>query len=263
MMKSIFFVPANNKRYLDKIINLNTDIIVIDLEDSILENEYEQSIKNIKNFFHNNKINKDIYIRVDTKNYERQIRDTQSLKILGYMIPKIENAYISQYINNISSSFKLILLIESIKGLMNIENIIKLSNNVLGIGLGGEDYCLDFECERNFENLYYPRIKILNYSKLNNLLSFDTIYPFYDDTEGFERELKRNISMGFDGKMLIHPVQLEVFNNIKKERLEGMKKIIELFEENAKKGKSILKYEGRIYERTHIKKYKEMVKRGF
>jgi len=63
--------------------------------------------------------------------------------------------------------------------------------------------------------------------------------------------------------MLIHPDQLEIFNILKNKKLEEMKKIIELFKENTQKGKSILKYNGRIYERTHIKKYKEIVKRGF
>lgn len=263
MMKSVFFVPANNKKYLDNIKNLNADIIVIDLEDSILKNEYEKSIKNIKNLFKEKKVNKDIYIRVDIKDYVRQLEDTRNLYITGYMIPKVENALVAQYINKINFSFKLILLIESIRGLMNIENIINTSKNVLGIGLGGEDYCLDFECERNPKSLYYPRIKILNYSKIYNILSFDTIYPFYDNKEGFQKELEDNISMGFEGKMLIHPDQLEIFNILKNKKLEEMKKIIELFKENTQKGKSILKYNGRIYERTHIKKYKEIVKRGF
>ncbi|MDO7975848.1 HpcH/HpaI aldolase/citrate lyase family protein [Oceanotoga teriensis] len=262
-MKSIFFVPANNKKFLNNIKKLNADFFVIDLEDSILEKEYEKSIKNIKDFFNNNVINKEIFIRIDSKYYEKQIGDTQELNISGYMIPKVEDALISQYINYVNYNFKLIPLIESIEGLMNIENIINTSKNVLGIGLGGEDYCLDFECERTSKNLYYPRIKILNYSKLNNLLSFDTIYPFYNDKEGFKKELKDSISMGFEGKMLIHPDQLECFNNIKKEKLLEIKTIIELFEENSKKGKSILKCNGRIYERTHINKYKEIVKRGF
>ncbi len=262
-MKSIFFVPANNKKFLNNIKKLNADFFVIDLEDSILEKEYEQCIKNIKDFFNNNVIDEEIYIRIDPNHYKKQVEDTQNLNIKGYMISKAKNALITQYINDVDFNFKLIPLIESIEGLMNIEKIIETSKNVLGIGLGGEDYCLDFECERTSKNLYYPRIKILNYSKLNKLLSFDTIYPYYKNLQGFEDELKENISMGFSGKMLIHPEQLAFFNDVKREKLLEMKRIIELFEENSKKGNSILKYNGRIYERTHIKKYKEIVKRGF
>ncbi len=262
-MRNILFVPSNKEKYVQKAANLKLDMLAFDLEDSILEIEYCQSIDNIRKYFGMPHSQAKVFIRIDPQYYKDQIEDTKSFGIDGYIIPKVEDAIIPQYINKVDTNLKLLLLFESVKGFFELENVIRASRRLYALGFGGEDYCLDFNCERDERNFLYPRLKILVSAKLHNLLAFDTIYPFYDDIEGFEREVKCAISMGFDGKMLIHPMQLETFEKVKTEDSDELQKIIDEFEKNVGNGNSVLKYKGRIYERNHIRKFKEILrKRG-
>jgi len=261
-MRSILFVPTNKEKYIQKAANLKLDILAFDLEDSILENEYYPSIDNIRRYFGMTHGQAKIFIRIDPRYYEEQINDTRSFGIDGYIVPKVEGAIIPQYISSFDTRFKQMLLFESVKGFSELENVVAVSKGIYALGFGGEDFCLDLNCERNETNFLYPRLKVLMCGKLHNILTFDTVYPFYDDAEGFAKELRYAISMGFDGKMLIHPIQLEVLEKVETKNMDEYKKIIDEFEKSVRNGNSVLKYRGRIYERNHIRKFKEMLKKG-
>jgi len=234
--------------------------IIFDLENSIAKEDYGISIKNIIKYFNTVKDNKKYYIRIDADNYKTHIDDTKNLPISGYMIPKISlnSVTVLEYINSISK-YNNIILIEDIKAFVNISKIYQERYNIEYIVFGGEDYCLDFNCKRNNNNLFFPRIKILEFCKTNDIKAIDTVYPYIYDNEVFLDEVTLISDMGFDGKMLFYPKQLEIMNDYIKKEKEEIIDIINKFESSSKEGNTVLNYNGRIFERNHINKFKSII----
>lgn len=258
-MKAFFFVPANNERFLHKAsADIVPENVIFDLEDSIAESQIDQSIDNIavfcEKFSRSNK-----YIRIDSRYSKYCIDRTSALDISGYVVPKVENNEIVNYIFSRKKELRTILLIETLKGLRDIENILKFSENVQGLAFGGEDYCLETGCSRTPSNLLFARMRIIETARLHELEAYDTIYPFINDTAGFNDELSDNFEMGFDGKMVIHPLQLDLFKEFDSRKSAELNDIINRYEENVKNGKTVLVHKGRIYERNHISKLKKLV----
>ena len=257
-MKSLLFVPANQEKYFKTVQKSDVKTIIIDLEDSVSSEDYQLCLKNIKKYLPLLNLS-EVYIRIDSLHYQMHIEESCHLGITGYMVPKIEDSTIPLYINEKYPELKMILLFESINGISNMDTILEGVTNVEALAFGGEDYCLDFGCERTDITLFSPRIKMLEYGKLHKITVYDTIYPYVNDEQGFRDELQLNFSMGFDGKLLIHPKQLRAFEELTDRFYEKISDIIEKYEENVTKGKTVLLYNGRIYERNHISHYKKVL----
>ena len=128
-----------------------------------------------------------------------------------------------------------------------------------GLAFGAEDYSLDIGCINTAENLLFAKIRIVEMARFLGIDAYDTIYPYVRDEIGFLKELKRTLSLGFDGKMIIHPNQLTVFNNHESFCLQDQIDIVTEYEKNMLAGKTISVINGRIYERTHIEKIKRVL----
>ena len=257
-MKSLLFVPANQEKYFKTVMKSDVQTLIIDLEDSVSSDDYHLCLKNIKKYIPLLDV-PEIYIRIDLQHYILHIEESADFGITGYVVPKVEDKEVLAYINRGNPELKLIVLFESIKGISNIDAILDGITNIEALAFGGEDYCLDFGCERADATLFSPRMKLLEYGKLHNIKVYDTIYPYINDDRGFRDELQQNFSMGFDGKLLIHPRQLIAFDELSTGFYEKIIDIIEKYEANLKTGKTVLIYNGRIYERNHISHYKTVL----
>src|SRR5690606_26031227 len=81
------------------------------------------------------------------------------------------------------------------------------------------------------------------------------VYNDIRDAEGFEAECVQGRQMGFDGKTLIHPSQLEPCNRVfapAPEDVEQAQRIIAAFEEAEAEGRGVVTVDGRMVENLHV-----------
>ncbi|SCY86696.1 HpcH/HpaI aldolase/citrate lyase family protein [Alkaliphilus peptidifermentans DSM 18978] len=261
---SLLFIPANKERYLhnDKI--HQADAIIIDFEDSIISKDIRTNICII------NSIIKDIsepniFIRIRQERYNEIIENINLDKVKGIMIPKFclngDNIRILEDIEEIKK--ETLILIEDPKGLLDLEKTL-VNYSVNGVCFGSEDYISELNAIRNKENLFYPRASIVNITKAYKIKCYDTIFPYLNSDISFKEEVDTAYSMGFDGKMAIHPSQLEYINKRFKPDLDTInkyKKIIDLFYKNKKiNSTNVMTLDGEIIEPPHIKRYENIVK---
>lgn len=278
MYRSLLFVPAHEEKYYLSAKKVCPDVLIYDLEDSVPE-----SAKSIAKNLISKKIEKKekqknfIRIRYDsTDTYYEDILDTIALPIQGYILPKVESTYdvvkVSRAISYLEKEngikdykIKLICLIETPKGILNIAEIVKNTDRVIGLGFGGEDYSTSINAERNHDVLLYPRSSIVIAAKAFKLLAFDTVYLNYIDNDGFQKELTMSKELGFDGKLLIHPNQVMITNEVfsySKKQVDEIVNIIEEFERVKKQeSKNVVIINNVVYEEPHIKRLKSIVKR--
>lgn len=276
LSRSLLFVPANKEKILININKLSADIIVIDLEDAVSLEEKKMSRDLVKEYIY--KLNKPIFIRVNSIETEEFIYDMNLIKevcdasvLKGIMLPKSNS---KQAIKNLDTALceyeklhdrkikiLIIPLIEEALGIRNIDEIIEASDRIFKIAFGGEDFTEDIgaiSTAGEYE-LLYARSKIIIASRVHGIEKLiDTVYTDYKNTEGFKNNSNFVKSLGFGGKLLIHPSQNEIANlsfSPTLKEVESAKEIVLLSETN----KGAFSLHGKMIDKPIIKKAQNII----
>ena len=247
--KTWLFVPAKEK-YIGKIGSIEADSIIMDLEDSLREEQKDDGLRLTAKVIKQYGKSRDIFVRVNSN--ERLKEELQFLapySFSGYMIPKFEETgIVEQYYEEIKGK-EVIALIESTAGVVGLE---KIAGHPLihKLAFGGEDFCRELGYAAGEEATFYARNKLVLYASYYKKYSLDTISLEIWDMERFLLSYQKSKRMGFGGKLLIHPEQVKAvchYNKmVDKEHLQY------IVEEYKKSTEGIVRIEGQLYEKPHI-----------
>lgn len=264
MLKSYFFIPANKSKFISKVNELHCDYFVFDLEDAILNTEVESSLDNLSKVI----IQDNYFVRFGFFDEFAELNEVLFSQLLSFgfrkfVIPKFYSNKQLVSVRNFLLEKKMelnelefILLIESPLGLLNVaESLQSKTLRVSAIGLGSHDYASEMRMKHTNYNLYYARQIILNTAKAYKIDVLDTVCVNISNDSEFIHETKQSFDMGFDGKFLIHPKQMELLEEIEFYSLEEIheaEKVYDKILEIKNQKNSILKIDGKIYEKPHI-----------
>lgn len=255
MIRSLLFVPAEEKK-LNKIQYINADAFIIDIEDSIKTHNKQIAIENICNYLKKSDVNKKLFVRINPQNWDNEIRSLKNFKEISFAIPKVDDVDDLKKYEKYIKEKSLLVFIESPQGMINLEKIIK--NKWVGaIGFGAEDYCVKTGKKKDSDNLRYEQSKLILYAKANGIPVFDMVESEYDDLNLFLKKTIKTKELGFDGKLAIHPKQIEVINSVYITDIEKIQKIIDIYDAS---DSGFVMIDGTIYERPHIENFKKIIK---
>lgn len=248
------FVPAKGK-FLDKFEEIESEIIILDLEDSLAPEQKEEGLELVQKVIERFGKERTIYVRVNSG--ERLIFELQNLRDYefdGYMIPKFENPDFLEEYEELLTGKKVIALVESIKGIFSLEKI--ASHPLVNIlAFGGEDFCKEISMEAGEEVTIYARNQLVMYAAFNGKTALDSISLEIRDMEIFAGQYQKSKRMGFNGKLLIHPNQARAVRKYRekfdKQRLQ---RIIDIYNDSKE---AIVQIDGQVYEPPHIEKIKK------
>lgn len=285
ILRSLLFIPADKQKILDKIESIPADAFIMDLEDSVSSQSKEIARKNISlKLSELAGTDKVIIVRVNELDFidiAEDIRQTVAENLYGYMIPKFEDAdRLKEFLSyledkeeelKIQNKLKIILMVESSRGFIELRKLNLLRDNTLrtritGLALGGEDYLASLAISREItkDMIDYARKEIILFARGHSILAIDTIYPDFKNTQGLAEEIKKIVSMGFTSKLAIHPAQVEFINSgfyPQKSDIEKMKLILSHRKDIEIKG--AISINGVMYDPPHLrwaqklKKYQE------
>jgi len=219
-MRSFFFVPADKEKFLEKLNHLDYDELIIDFEDSVNNDNLLGSLNNLTKF----KIDNNSWIRVPNPIYsvDRSSKIVFEKIVSNYdniILPKVrtrnDRERILDYILSVRGNFnnlKIILLVENPLILMDLYNIANFSS-IVGLGIGSHDYCDEMSFAHVKDNLNYIRTFSLNVGRSLKIEVIDFPSMNIVDYNSFKDEIKDTNNMGLDGKFIIHPWQLSIFND--------------------------------------------------
>lgn len=268
MLKSYFFIPGNHPKLISKIGSIEANEIIVDLEDSVKNSDFDEVVSNLGVLGYRG----DIWFRPSlTRGRSLDLSSITFLMKAGFrkfVIPKINNfedfEKVESLLLNKSSEIDLLILIENAWMLQKIEYIIENCKLKLhGVGFGSHDYCLQTGMMHRYELLLFPRLQIMNIAKAHNILCIDIACMDIDNKANIEKEIQQAFQMGYDGKFFIHPNQLSILDEFvfySKDELEENENILT---EYIKLGEpSVFNYRGRTIEPPHIAKYLEIKRRN-
>ncbi len=255
MLRTLLFVPANVTRRVDKALGLNADAIILDLEDSVPIAEKSTARSLVVEALHKPRKGL-VYVRVNALTTMMTIDDISAVvcpELDGIMLTKVEEPvdlqkadwlieHLEEKQSMSAGSFDLIPLVENAKGVHNAYEIARAVPRVKRLCFGAVDYSADIGVgltEQGSE-LFYARSHLVNASRAAGLEPpIDTVYPDVKNPEGFKKDLQIAVNLGFQGKLVLHPDQVEEANKSfspSEEEIEYAKNVIAAFEKAEAQG---------------------------
>ena len=277
LLRSLIFVPGNNQRFLDKAKNLEADIVCFDLEDSVPLEEKESARHLIKEALtKRSEYKSEVYVRTNSPISGMVFDDLNEILqkgIDGIVIPKVNNVSelkkIEKIMINMEKKRKLkqtdiIPSIESAEGVVNTYAIASSSKRIPAIVFGVFDLLNDLGVEytKQAEGAKYSRAKIPVDAKAAGKYAIDAIWQDLDDKPGLEQDCMMAKSLGYVGKSIIHPNQIEIAHRIfypASWEIEWARKVIEAYTIAKQKKKGATKVDGKMIDEVHFKRAKALL----
>jgi citrate lyase subunit beta/citryl-CoA lyase len=135
-------------------------------------------------------------------------------------------------------------LIETARGVLNAYEIARASDRVVAMCWGAEDLSADLGVERTKEGResFVSRGLVILAAKAAGVQALDTVFSDVRDTAGLVESTKEAIALGFEGKGVIHPGQIEPIHNVfapTSERIEYAQKVVAAIEKARAKGSGV------------------------
>lgn len=265
--RSMLFAPANDLRKVGKALMLNVDGTVLDLEDAVALSEKTNARNALKEALSLPRRG-DVFIRVNSVQTEFILSDllaavTEGVK--GLVVAKSESAeeirQVDWLIGKIEKergltegSMEIIPFIESANAIVNAFSIASSSPRVSRMFFGGVDYVLDIGTtfSKGGTEIFYARSQLVVASRAAGIEPpIDTVYPDFKDIGGLVADAKAVRQMGFQGKLAIHPGQIEPLNEVftpTPEEISWAEKIVAVFDEEEARGQAVFQVDGKMIE---------------
>jgi citrate lyase subunit beta/citryl-CoA lyase len=279
LFRSVLFTPGNNMRRIHKIPSLKVDAVILDLEDSIPMTEKETARFFIKSNLELAKSGvAEIYVRVNGT-YSGLLEDDCDFVVQkgldGIMIPKVESAKdvikTEKIIEKLEKergiepgSIVLIPTLETAKGIVNLNEIATASKRNVAIGFGAVDFTRDLGTTLSKEGseLFYARSKTSIVARAAGIQALDTVFIDLADNDGLIKDAQRGKQLGFKGKFLIHPNQIEPVNRVfspSEKEVDYAKRIVKAMKEAEAKGLGATSFEGRMIDIAVLRQAEDLV----
>ena len=256
-------MPAGNSRALQKARDLPTDVVILDLEDSVAAEEKVKAREEACAMVRQKPYApRQTVIRINaltTPWGEDDKRAALAAAPDAILLPKVEDgATITKATQEWNDTTALWAMIETPRALLNLEDIAKAAKNcnLTTWVMGLNDLAKEARCslQANQEPLALARSLCLFTARAYGLTIMDGVYNNIADKEGFANNARASAAMGFDGQTLIHPSQIascnEAFSPTAKE-LAQARAIVEAFARPENHHKGVLQVDGAMVERLH------------
>ena len=272
LLRTLLFVPGNKQRVVDKALASNADALVLDLEDSVAAADKQLAREIIRETLAKRGSGApQLWVRVNGTASGLVENDLDAVVVnglAGIMFPKADSVDDIRRLDDsiglrenaagiAAGTVKILPILETGKGIFRVFEIATASDRVAAITFGAEDYTLDVGAIRSKEGqeIFYARSAVVAAAAAARVQAIDTVFTDLDDEEGLIADCWFGRRLGFSGKNLIHPKQIEPVTKVfspSPEEISYARRVVDAF--NAS-GTGVISLDGKmidppVYERA-------------
>lgn len=272
--RSVLYMPGANARALEKSRSLPADALIFDLEDAVAPEAKEmarrQVIEAVKTGGY---AKREILIRTNGLNTPWGYEDLVAVAKAGsdaVLLPKVESAEMVRQAEAVlethgaPSDLAIWCMMETPRGTLHAEEIADASPRLGGLVMGTSDLAKDLQAQHTAMRL--PLITSLGLCMLAaraaRIAILDGVFLDLNDHEGFADSCRQGAELGFDGKTLIHPKQIDAANEMfgpSEEEVRLSRRIIDAYAAAEAEGKGVVVVDGKLIEKLHVDHAKRVV----
>ena len=277
LKRSWMFVPGHRQRMIDKALGLNTDVIMLDIEDGVAPGEKDAARKLIGEALGRERLPKSParFVRINAIGHARMESDLEAVVrpgLDGLVLPKVESPEEVLRVEAVlkerepdrkveRGSVRLLIAIESPGGLLNAAAIASSSPRVIGLMFGAEDFGremgLPTRREDEAQEMLYARSAMVVAAASAHVQAVDGVWVDLKDTEGLSGFARQSRRLGFSGMSLIHPSQIDPINAVfspTPEEIEYATQVVQAYEEAVARGDGSISFGGQLIDRPIVER---------
>ena len=282
LLRSLLFVPGHHPRMVQRALGLGEfqpsalDVAILDLEDGVPPDEKDRARAAIASVLAlpSNGAGPARFVRV---NRDPGARDADLAAVLrpgldGIVAPKIDRPdELGRLARDLDEredaagmargSIRVVASIESAQGLLEAYGIAASADRVIALLFGAEDFARDLglpaEREAEAAELLYVRSAVVVAAVAAGRQAIDGIWPDVTDNEGLRRDALQGRRLGFVGKSLIHPGQIETINDVfsaSAAEVAYARRVIDAFEAGQSKGLGAVALDGKLLDQPIVER---------
>ncbi|MCB0954526.1 MAG: CoA ester lyase [Ilumatobacter sp.] len=272
--RSVLYMPAANERALEKAKTIPSDAIIFDLEDAVAPDAKEAARANACAAASSGEYgNRELTIRcngLDTPWGIDDLAAAAQTPAAAVVIPKVGSVdYLDQVSDRLDaagahSDMKIWAMVETPTAILDVREI-AAHWRVAVLVMGTNDLAREVRSQLGAP-ARHPLVPHLATALLAareaGKVILDGVYNDVKDLDGFRAECVQGFEMGFDGKTLIHPGQVEICNDVwapSADDVENARCLIAAFDEGLAAGKGVVTYNGRMIENLHVENAKRVL----
>ncbi len=279
LRRTMLYVPGNNPGMIRDVHIYGSDSVMFDLEDSVSLNEKDAARLLVYNALKTIDYGQtETVVRInglDTPFGKSDIEAMVRAKPDIIRLPKTEKPEdiieIEKLISELEEkiglevgTIKLMAAVESALGVINAYKIATASKRLVGIAIGAEDFVTDLKTTRSPDGieLLTARSMILFAARAAGIDALDTVFSDVNDEEGFENEVRLIKQLGFDGKSIINPRQIEIVHRVftpTDEEINKSLRIIEAIKEAEARGSGVISLDGKMIDKPIVERARRVL----
>ena len=254
----MMFVPGNNPGMMADAHIYGPDSIMLDLEDSVTMAEKDAARLLVHNALKTIDFGgTEMVVRINPLNTPYGKKDVEAVVKAGVEVIRMPKTETAEEVKELEAE---ILKVEeeiSALGIVNAYAIATASPRMMGIALGAEDYSANLKTNRTpgGAELLLAREQIVVAARAAGICCFDTVYSNLDDMETFRKEVELIKTLGFDGKSIINPRQIEVVNSVftpTEKEINKARAVVAAIKEAQAKGSGVIAVNGKMVDRPVV-----------
>jgi citrate lyase subunit beta/citryl-CoA lyase len=274
--RSCLYIPGANARALEKAKSLPADTLILDLEDAVAPDAKADAREAIRAAVAGRAYgDREVVIRVnalDTEWGRDDLAMAATAGVDGVLVPKIARGKDVRAVNKslnvagAASDLALWVMIEMPLAVLNIRKIAKRSTKtrLAGFVIGTNDLAKELSAEPTTDRLafLYSLSAAVAAARAYGLAVIDGVYNDIRNEDGLSEECEQGRVLGFDGKTLIHPGQIETANRVfspSEAELSHAKDVVEAFALPGNRGKGVISLNGQMVELLHLQQAERLI----
>jgi citrate lyase subunit beta/citryl-CoA lyase len=265
--RSVLYMPGANERALEKAKGLEADALIFDLEDAVAPDAKAEARDRVCAAVAGGGYGRrELTIRVnglDTEWHADDVAAVAKAGPAGMVVPKIDSVDDLRAVEDALEAggapdhTRIWAMLETPIAMLDAHHIAASSARLAVLVMGTNDLAKELQAEHvpGRQPLMAGLGLCLLAARATGKVILDGVFNDIKDAEGFEAECVQGRQLGFDGKTLIHPSQLEPANRVfapSAEELERAREVVAAFEEATAAGKGVVTVGGRMIEHLHV-----------
>ncbi len=265
------FVPGNNPGMMADAHIYQPDSIMLDLEDSVTLAEKDAARWLVFNALQSVDYgDTEMVVRINPLNTPFGRKDIDAVVRAGVHVIRMPKTETADEVREVEAEIErverqlgcvgrtqIMAAIESALGVVNAYDIATASKRMMGIALGAEDYCANLKTQRTpgGDELRLARETIVVAARAAGIDALDTVFSNLNDMEAFRAEVEYIRTLGFDGKSIINPRQIEVVNEVfapKEKDIAKARTILAAIKEAEARGSGVVSVNGKMVDRPVV-----------
>ena len=265
--RSVLYMPGANERALEKAKGLDADALILDLEDAVAPDAKAEARARVCELVLAGAYGtKEVAIRANGLDTDWHAADLAAIAAAGpaaVVVPKVNSVADVHAIEDglekggAPDATKIWAMVETPVAMLHAEEIAAASERLTVLVMGTNDLAKELHAEHVPGR--HPLVTGLGLALLaaraTGKVILDGVYNDIKNEDGFRAECQQGREMGFDGKTLIHPSQIDPCNEVfapSEAELASAEKIIAAFTEAEAEGKGVVTVDGRMIENMHV-----------